>query len=122
MRAFLRINALLRQNQPLHRHSADNVRFNDLVDIFRLHASVPNRIGIDDYRLPVLALIKTSGFIRAHFALQPALGDLVFEYFLELALTVRIAASPRTTGIALVSTYKDVSLKLRHIINFNQYK
>jgi hypothetical protein len=122
MRTLFRIDALLRQHQSLHWLSADNVRFDDLVDVLRLHSSVPHRIGIDDHRLPVLALVETSGFVRADFALEPALGDLVLEQFLEFGLACGIAASAGTAGIPLVCTDKHMPLILRHITNFNQYR
>jgi hypothetical protein len=119
MRALFRVNALLGQDQPLDGNSANDVRFDNLVDVFHLHASVPDRIGIDNNRLAVLALIEASGFIGAHFAFQSSLGDFVFEYFLELAFAIRIAASSRTAGIALINAYKDMSFVFGHTLILN---
>lgn len=74
MGAAFHVQALVRDAQPLHRTACNQVFSYDLVGIFGLNAAVPDGVGIDDDRGPVLALVETPGFIDAHLATEPGLA------------------------------------------------
>jgi len=60
MLACRSVQAFIFQSEPLHRPAAHNVRLHYFVHISQGHASVPNRLGIDDQIGPMLALIEAS--------------------------------------------------------------
>jgi len=66
MRAGLFIDARIGQTQPLHRPAIHQVLLHNLCGIFRLHMPIPDGLGIDDHRGPVLALVQASGLVDAH--------------------------------------------------------
>src|SRR5262249_6087620 len=111
MFANWRIDAFILHSQPLHRHSADNVRLDDLSHVLQLHAAVPYRLRINDHIRTVFALIQASSLVRPHGGLQTALRYSVFERLMEHRTAVGIAAAPRTPRLPLIGTYKDVVLK-----------
>jgi len=58
VRAALRIHATLCQPQPLHRPPRNQVFRHNLRRVFWPYFAVPNRIGINHHRRPVLALVQ----------------------------------------------------------------
>jgi hypothetical protein len=80
------IEAGLRQPQPLDGLSADDVRFDDFINIGFGDVAVPDRVGINHNIRSVLALIQTARLIGSHTPLQSAFGQLLFEKFLQFGL------------------------------------
>ena len=74
-----RVDARVRQSESLDGLPTDDVRFNYFVHIGQRHATVPNRVRIDDQIRSVLALIKTAGLIGPHFPFQPPFRQLLLE-------------------------------------------
>jgi hypothetical protein len=79
VRALRSIDALLCQPQSLDGLSLDNVGLDDLLDILRPHAPVPNCFRVDDDRRAMLALVETPGFIRPNSGFLPANREFFFE-------------------------------------------
>jgi hypothetical protein len=111
-----RIQAFFRKHQAHDRFPANDVGFDNFVDVSLGYVSVPNGVGIDHEIRSVLALVETARLIGAHFTLEAAFGQLLFEKFLQFRLAVWIAASPRVTRRALVTAYKNVPFELGHKI------
>ncbi len=65
------VEAMIRRDQPLDRLSANDVRFDDFVNIVRCDPSVPDRIWIDHNVGTMFALIEAPGLIRPHFPFKP---------------------------------------------------
>ena len=86
MLAGFGIEAGVGQAQPLDRLTANDVGFDDLVDVGFGDVPVPDGFWIDNDRRTVLALIQAAGLIRPHFALQAALRELLLECLLQLSL------------------------------------
>ena len=104
----------VRNDQPLDGTAADNVRFDDLVDIGRRDVAIPHRLRIDYDCGAKLALIEASGFVGSDRGLDPALGELYFEQAMKLAGAGRITAPARVPLGPLVYTYENVSLESWH--------
>ena len=98
----------------MHGISADDVRFDDFVDVGSIYVPIPDAVGIHDKIGPVLALVETAGFIGANFVLQATLGQLLLKFPLQFCLTLGIAAATRTIRRPLVAADKDVLLEFRH--------
>jgi hypothetical protein len=107
------VQNLIGDEQPPHRLATDNVRFDDFVHIFGLHAAIPDGFGVNDDGGAEFALIEAAGFVGAHH-LDAALGELGFEEALEFALAGGIAAGARMAWFALVHTNKNMLFKLGH--------
>jgi hypothetical protein len=87
MRAGLCVDALIGQTQPFDRPPGDQMLGDNLRRIFGLDVPIPDRLGVNDDRRAVFALIQAAGFVDAHFAGKPCgLGKL-------LQLRVQFAAS-----------------------------
>ena len=114
MLAGFGIEAGVGQAQPLDRLTANDVGFDDLVDVGFGDVPVPDGFWIDNDRRTVLALIEASGLIRPHFALQAALRELLLECLLQLSLSSWIAASPWIARRTLVPADENVFFELRH--------
>jgi len=111
MRTALRIDALLRQPQPLHRPSAHQVLIHYLLRVRRLHMPVPNSIGINHHHRPVFALIQAAGFVHANFAAQPRGLRKLLKLGKQFALPIGCARRPRCIGGPDIMANKDVALK-----------
>ena len=109
-----RVEAGIRQPEPFHWFAADDVRFDDLLDIGFGDVPVPDGVWIDNEVGAVLALVEAARLIGAHSSFQSTLGQFLFEKFLQLRLGQRIAASPRMARWALVSAHEDMFFELRH--------
>jgi len=90
------------------------MRFDDLSDVFRLHARIPDSLGINDYGRAVFTLVKASRSISSYGFFQPAERQLFFESQLQVAQPLRITATTRVVGRTLIGTDKYMMYKLRH--------
>jgi hypothetical protein len=106
MRAGWRVQAIIIERQPGHGSLIYNVRFDDLRDVFRLHAPIPDPFGIDDYCRAVLTLVKASGFIGSYGPFQSTARQFLFKGQLQAALTFRITAPARIAGGTLIGADK----------------
>src|SRR4051794_23499595 len=82
--------------------------------------AVPDGIGINDHVWPVLALIKTSGFVGANYPVQLVFRQLLLQSLLQFAFPSWIAASPRVAGFARVGTNKDMFAEFWHASRLQQ--
>ena len=89
------VQARVGQYQPLDRLPADDVRFDNFVDIGEGDSAIPHSVWIDDEIRAVFALIQTTRLVGADSSLQPARGQLVLECLLQLNMTFGIAARTR---------------------------
>ena|ERR1700730_5273222 len=94
--------------------AAHDVGFDDFVHVSLRDVSVPDGVRVDDQVRAMLALIEASSLVSPHFALQAALGQLLFEELLQFGLAARITASPRMSCRTLVAANKNVFLELWH--------
>jgi hypothetical protein len=90
------------------------MRFDDLCDVFRLHTSIPDPLGIDGYCWTVFTLVKASRPISSHGFFQPAERQLFFEGKLQVAQPLRVTASTGILGRTLICADKYMMYKLRH--------
>ncbi len=90
------------------------MRLDNFFDVGLLHASIPNRFGIDDDRRTVLALVEASGFVGADGALQSKFSEPVFEGLLQFALCAGITTATRSFRIARVAADENMLLEFRH--------
>src|SRR2546429_562504 len=90
------------QAEALDGLAAEDVRVDNLVDVGFGDMSVPDCIRIDHKVGAVFALIEAPGLVRAHSALQSALGQLLLEDLLEPGFGERITAPARMARRALV--------------------
>lgn len=100
--------------QALYRAAAEDVRFDDLIEVGLGDMSVPDGVGVDDDVGAVFALVEASGLIGTNFAFQSARGQFLFEDLLQPGFGGGIAASARMAGWALVSADEDVFFELGH--------
>jgi len=66
VRADLRVDALIRQPEALHRPSAHQVLLHKLCGVCRLHVAIPDSFGIHHHRWSMFALVEAAGFVDAH--------------------------------------------------------
>ena len=114
MRAALRIQARIRNDQALDRAVADDMGFDDLVHICLCDSAVPDCVGIYHDVGPVFALVETAGLIRAYSPFDASLRQLNFECALKVGFAGRIAATARIRHWPLVATDEDMFLELWH--------
>ena len=113
MRARRGIHTAIGKPQPLHRPSVRDMFLDDLGHILWLHKPIPDRLRIDHYRRPVLALVQAAGLVGPHGRLQPGGADRLFEQLVQLALAVRCAASSGAARLPLIRADEQMSLKAR---------
>lgn len=121
MRTARRIDAIFRQHQALDRLSVHDVRFDDLLDVVRRDAPVPDGIGIHHHRRSVFTLIEAARHIGAHAFLESAQRKFLFEEELQLGLTGRITAAALVPGLPLVAADEQMLFKLGHALNFTGF-
>ena len=109
-----RVQARVGEAKAFYRSAAEDVRFDDLVDVGLGDVSVPDGVGVDDEVGAVFALVEASGLIGADFAFQAALGQFLFEEFLQFGFGGGIAASSGMSRRALVSADEDVFFEFGH--------
>ncbi len=121
MRAACGVETGIRNNQSLYWSSANNVRFDNFIDIGFPHAAVPDRIWIDDYSRSVLALFETARLVGPdHVPADSMLRQLLLEHLLKNRFPGRIAGATRMSGVALIRAHEDVLLKLGHEFRLQQ--
>lgn len=108
------VQAGIRQAQPLHRTTADDMRLHNLVDVRFGNVPVPDCFGVDHDIRPVFALVEAAGLVGSHFALQSVLGKLLFKELLQLRLRHGITTPPWMSRRSLVSANEDMFFKLWH--------
>jgi hypothetical protein len=96
--------------------AAEDVRFDDFVDIGFGDVPVPHSFGIDDEVGAVFALIETARLVRSYFALQAAFREFLLEQFLQFGLAAGIAASPEVSRRALVAADENMLFEFGHEI------
>jgi hypothetical protein len=114
MRAGRRVKAIIIKHQPGHWEIIDNMRFDDLHDVFRLNIPIPDSFGIDDYRWTMFTLIKASRFIGSYSSFQPTARKFLFEGQLQAAQAFRITASTRIASRTLIGADKYMMFKFWH--------
>ncbi len=108
------IQAGVGHHQALNRFAANDVGFDDFVNIGFGDESVPDRIGINHEVRAVLALVETASLVGPHPPLEAMLRELLLEEFLQLALAAGITASARISRRALIAAHENMFLKFRH--------
>ena len=73
---------MIRSNEPLDSLSADNVGFDNLINIAGCHAPVPDCVWIDNDVGTMFALIEAAGLICPHFPFKSQSCKLLLEQFL----------------------------------------
>ena len=68
------VEAGIGQTEPFYRFAPDDVGLNNLFHVGLGDVSVPDGVRVDHDVGTVFALIEAARLIRAHFALQAALG------------------------------------------------
>jgi hypothetical protein len=109
------------KDQAMHGFPAQDVRGYDLIEVILGNMAIPHRIGIDDHRWPVLALVEASGLVCTNGAADAVFGEPFLQFLLELAMTGRITASSRMVFVALVGANKNVLGKIRHHFRLQQH-
>ena len=79
-----RIQAFFRKHQARDRFPANDVGFDDFVDVSLGYVSVPDGVGIDHEIRAVLTLVETARLVGPHFTLEAAFSQLLFEDLLQL--------------------------------------
>jgi len=113
MRATLRIQARIRQLQPLHRPPMHKMFVHNLVHIFHMNKPIPDGIWINHHNRPMLAVVQATQFVSANLSLQSRLLHCILESRLQLPTMLPATAWSRSTLIPLIGADKNVVLKLR---------
>jgi hypothetical protein len=114
MLALAGVQARVGKSQALDWLSADNVRVDDFFHIGFRYESIPDRLGINNDRWAVLALIEASREVGTDAALQSTFRDFLFKQLVQFTFVQRIAASAGISRRALVSANKNVFFEPRH--------
>jgi hypothetical protein len=75
----LGVYALLVHPQASYRAMIDEVRLNNLNNVFRPNPAIPNSFGVNHDRRSMFTLVKAAGFISADGALKPSDSQFLFE-------------------------------------------
>jgi len=78
-----RVQAGICQSKPFYRLAANDVGFDDLFDICLGDVPVPDCVGVNDEVGAMFALVEAAGLIGTYFPFQSALGQFLFEEFLQ---------------------------------------
>jgi hypothetical protein len=106
------VDAAFRQAEALDRPPVDQVLADDLLDIADGYRPVPDLLGVDDHRGPVLALIEAAGFVGAHARLEPRPAHFFLKRLVQ-RLSLSTARAAWRARIALIDADKDVPLEIR---------
>ena len=116
MRAGLCVDALIGQAQPFDWPPGDQVFGDNLRRVFRLYVPIPNRLGVNDDRRAVFALIQTAGFVDAHLVAQPCGLGQFLQLRVQLAGPIcGTGGARRTLGPDVVAD-KDVVFKCGQVV------
>jgi hypothetical protein len=111
VRAGFGINALVGKAEAFHGTAIDQVLLHYLRRIFGLHVAVPHRLGIDDDRGAVFALVEAEGFVDTDGVAEiGGFGELL-KLRVQFALAVSCARGPRRACRTDVMADEDVVLK-----------
>ena len=88
MGAALGVQAGVGDAQPLDRPSADQMLVHDRGGVFGLDIAVPDGLGIDDHRGPMLALIEASRLVDAHGCAQAGSFCQLLQLGVEFAFAI----------------------------------
>jgi hypothetical protein len=113
MRTALRIDALIRQPQPFHRSSVDQVLLHNLRGILGLHVPVPDGLRVNHYRRAVFALIETAGLVDSHRIPKARGLRNLLQLRVQFALSIARARWSRSTFRTGVMADKDVMFENR---------
>src|SRR5258708_2966251 len=116
VRAGLRIQTGIRNDQSLYRLIAADVRVENLIHIAGGHVPIPNGFRINDHSRAVLALVKTAGLVSPYPRLKPALRQPCLEKAVQRRRIAGIAAPFGILRRALVGANEDVFLEFGHTV------
>lgn len=117
MRAARRVQAILREAKACHGYPADQVRSHDLLNIFRLHEPVPNRLRIHDNRRSVLTLVEATGLVDPNSPVQIFQLAACLEHVADGSRRFGATAAARVPARSLIRTDKYVSFKTWHCLS-----
>ena len=100
--------AFVRDAQALHRLAANQVRFDDLINIPQRHAAIPDVVGIDDDCRAVLAGIQAAGGVGAHCSVKPAFFQCLLELGPNFLPSAILARPSRVVRRAFVGADEDM--------------
>ena len=113
MRTLGSIKAVISDDQPLDRPSRNEVFADNLRHVLDADVAVPDRLGINDYGRPMLALVETSGLVGADRTTQAGASHGVLKSGMKLSLAVGGAGGTGAAGFANISADKNVALEFR---------
>ncbi len=87
------------------------VLLDNLVQVRRLHKTIPDLLRIHDDRRPMLALLQAAGFVHPQHTRQLRRLDLVFEQRVKLSLPIRTTRGPGRTLLTLIRANKNMAIK-----------
>jgi len=100
--------------QPLDRPPAHEMRGEDLVEVARPHARVPDVVGVDGQRDPAAAMLQAARPADDDPVSQPALLDHPLQRVEDLLGPLLPAGSLGVAGRAHVEAHEDMALGLGH--------
>jgi hypothetical protein len=112
MRATLRIQARIRQPQPLQRSSMHKMFVHNLVHVFHVNKPIPDSVRVHHHNRPMLALVQATQFVSADLSLQPGLLHGILESRFQLPAVLPAAAWSSGVLVPLVGTNKNVMPEL----------
>ena len=108
------VDAVWCDHKSLHDVAAQEVSFNDFVDIGRLDSSIPDAGRIDDHTGAVFALVQATTAIGTHRGTKTSSPQGFLEGRPEKLGALRIAATPRMALGPLVPANKEMMSVLGH--------
>ena len=114
------VQAPIRNDQPMYRLAADDVRDNDFFDVILGYIAVPNGVRVDDHGCAMLALIEASRFICPNRVADMVVGQDFLERLLQCFASVWVAASTRMIFVASVRANEDMLFELWHRFRLQQ--
>ena len=108
------VKTFIRNHQPFHWFTSQNVGRDNFIYIAGAHASVPDRFGINNNSGSVFTLVQATGVIGADISFEPFFGELLLEQDLQFFLGCGVTAAAWVSGRALVPTHENMLFKLRH--------
>jgi N-acyl-D-amino-acid deacylase len=100
--------------QALDRPAVHEVRGEDLLQVRRAHAAVPDVVGVDGHRDPAAAVLQAARAVHDHAVAQPPLLDHPLQRVEDLLGPLFPARSLGVSGRTDVEAHQDVALGLGH--------
>jgi hypothetical protein len=113
--ASLRIDAGVGEAEALDGAAVDQVLFDDLGGVLRLHRAVPDGLGVDNESGAVLALVKAKRLVDSHVGKAGDFGGLL-KLGEDFALSIGGAGGAGSALGTNVMTDKDVMLVKRQSV------